>query len=309
MAEPKDMSSNKDSDAKDDHSLRNDDVKLPSNSINKKKAKKDYTIIVNVPEQQNRTAETANEIAKEANKVSWRSVRVNSLLLGITLVVACISIWQGCLTRRSVAIADSVFKADTTNAGKVYKQSRIDANANDKREDDRDKRAKRNLDIQDSSLKAQIKSFQETQKEFEMESRPFITVANVIIDTPALNSKIKGTAQIINSGKQPAYIVSAYYDWRMEPDSGYHSMEKIQHQNSAENSVIVGGGSISFWTNSQIITSDRMEYYKTHPLYRYVRAMITYKGFSKNKIYRTELMYRVLLKTDKDSKTVFYDSN
>ncbi|HEY5392359.1 MAG TPA: hypothetical protein VIJ57_09615 [Hanamia sp.] len=161
-----------------------------------------------------------------------------------------------------------------------------------------------------ASVSLQMRNLTETQKDFEIESRPFVTVGNVVVDTPYLKKSIRVVAQIVNSGKQPAYIINTYYDWRFDPDTGFTSMKNIKHQASAEQSVIVGGGgTIPIWTNTIAIDSARLEYYKTHPLYCYVRAVIIYRGFSKKKVYKTALMFRIILKTDKDAKTVFYKAS
>jgi hypothetical protein len=233
------------------------------------------------------------------DKIAVYGVLVSAVLAIVTYLLYTLSISAAGSARISADAAkqSADLQKQALDSQKVYKkQSDISDAAKVKRDTD--------------AFNLQIASLNETQKDFEIESRPFVTVGNVVVDTPYLNKSIKGTAQIVNSGKQPAYIISAYYDWRLEPDTSYTSMKNIKHQTSVEQGVIVGGGgSIPFWTNTAIIDSVRMEYYKTHPLYCYVRATITYRGFSKKKVYKTSLMFRIMLKTDKDSKTVFYKAS
>ncbi|SHM01366.1 hypothetical protein [Mucilaginibacter sp. OK098] len=143
----------------------------------------------------------------DANKIANRSVIINCGLFIFTAILAGISIWQGCLTRQSISIAERVFKADTTNANKVYTQSRKDATESDKREDERDKRAEKNLKLQDSSLNAQIASLKETQKQFKAQNEPYLQIK---IDTILVRMDTqKVFYSISNATKTPVKVLKS----------------------------------------------------------------------------------------------------
>jgi hypothetical protein len=73
-------------------------------------------------------------------------------------------------------IAERTLKADTTYNNKVYAQARKDAESNDKREDERDKRAKANLDIQNKALEAQIAVLNENHHQYIQQNEPHLQV-------------------------------------------------------------------------------------------------------------------------------------
>ncbi|HWZ05078.1 MAG TPA: hypothetical protein VNX40_15785 [Mucilaginibacter sp.] len=182
-------------------------------------------ITVNVVNPTNDTtnAIAANKIADTANKISIRTFFVNTGLFVITIIVVVFSGLQSYYASKSVGLADSVFQATkkfNDSSLKIqdtaYAQSRKDAKANDKREDDRDKRSQANIKIQNNALKAQIKSLQETQKEFKTENEGFLQIGN--FDTIKFsNEDLYAQSIIYNLSKSPTKITKVIFYTRIEP--------------------------------------------------------------------------------------------
>lgn len=94
----------------------------------------------------------ANAISREANTISRLSFYVNGFLVVCTIGLAYYAFKQADSAKDAAKTAHDTFVADTTNSGKVYRQSRIDAEANEKREDDRDQRASQLFELQKKSI-------------------------------------------------------------------------------------------------------------------------------------------------------------
>ncbi|WP_291123010.1 hypothetical protein [Flavobacterium sp. UBA6046] len=90
-------------------------------------------------------------------------------------------------------------------------------------------RANKSLTLQDSSLK-------ETQKEFDIENRPFIQVSDINVDTSSNKYNITVKCNLINTGKQPAQIISAKtaFIYSNEPNfSDFTNLKVNQHETGA----------------------------------------------------------------------------
>jgi hypothetical protein len=187
--------------------------------------------------------------------------------------------------RTYIKLQKEMFKSDSVSGNKKQKQDSL-------------------------SFSTQITSLKETQKDFEIENRPFISIVNSNVDTPFVNKPIYVYAQIVNSGKQPAFIIDTYYDIKPSLDSSYKNFEGIDHPKSFINSVITGGGgAIPIHSFTTPITQMQYDHYKEFPLYMYLRAIIIYRSFTGAKKYKTETIYRINTNKEHDTKTMYYKAN
>jgi hypothetical protein len=111
----------------------------------------------------------------------------------------------------AVKISANTLGADTIYNNKVYKQSRVDADSNDKREDRRDTIAQTNLRLQNKILSAQIKAFEESQREFEIQNRPFLQISDLKLGDIKSGELPTLEFNFTNYGKQPVKIIKNDY--------------------------------------------------------------------------------------------------
>ncbi|MES2375815.1 MAG: hypothetical protein V4553_04520 [Bacteroidota bacterium] len=213
-------------------------------------------------------------------------------------------------TKQTIASlkADSIAQ----DALKFQRQSQKSADSSRRISDSlQSKKDNRSLALQDSSVKAQIASIETTQKQFEIESRPFVSVENFVSDTPSIGSVVNYSMQIVNTGKQPAFIIDNYYDVKPSIDSSLNTFDKIAHPTAHINSVITGNGG-GFAVHSHTIapmTKETISYIKENPFYIYARAIISYRSFIGKKVYKTSVIIRLNTNKDHAAKTMVYKSD
>jgi hypothetical protein len=217
----------------------------------------------------------------------------------------------GNAAKRSADIAQETLDSSISYQKQLATSQKISDKKSDKLDSIKNIHDNAIFNLQKKGVDKQIAYIQETQKEFEIENRPFITLANAIIDTPSIGQRLNYSAMIINSGKQPASIIDAYYDLIPRIDSNYNDFDGIEHGVAIKNSVIAGGGYTipihSFTKN--ILTKDEIDYQKINPVYIYIRAIIIYRSFTGKKIYKTKIIYRINVDINHNSKTITFQAN
>jgi hypothetical protein len=258
-----------------------------------KKKKTTIVKIVSVPQKDNTEAIAANTIAKGANTISIWAVAVNIFLFLITLALAYISY------RQYKSSDDAAKTANLTLAETRKFNSTTLANQkiSDRKSDSLDRIKSMHDDsvfeYQKKSLNAQIDAIKENQKEFEIENRPFIAIANIIGDTPIINRRMNYSAYLANTGKQPAFIISTNYQFITTYDSTYTNMDNIPKIPGIEHSFVTNHELIPVLGNSSYIANkETVEYSKSHPMFTYFRGIIAYRGITKNKKYLFKFIYR-----------------
>lgn len=167
---------------------------IPSNGKTENINKEAIQVIVNVPKEENKTAIIANRIA-------IIGTFINLALAGLTYLLFIKTGEANKTSMQSLEQAQkAVEQAKRANdiADSNFRLSVIAAKSNDEISD-------ANFKLSTQSLNAQIKSFQETQKQFEIENKPNLQIGGINIDSI---SRLKISFNIRNFGKQPAKIFS-----------------------------------------------------------------------------------------------------
>jgi len=240
---------------------------------------------------------------KIANIISAISALI-SLALGILTLCLYYQTKEATkLTRH--ALSHQITKDSNDNVNRIRKDT-IDSIADAKKL----KRDTQFINKQKRGIDAQIGSLKETQKEFEIENRPFMAMIDIKVDTPAVKKDLNYLGFITNTGKQPAFIIDFYYTWKTDTaSSDYKISDVVRYPNIIKN-VMPSGNKAPIYGALHNVTQAEFDYYnKVKPLYVYFKTIIKYRSFTGTKIYTTKLSYRI--NTDKyhDYKIMVYKAN
>lgn len=166
-----------------------------SQNNNKEINKEPIQVTVNIPKDENRAATTANKIA------------IFGLFINLILAV-----FTYLLFRKTVE-ANETSKHSLTEAQKAVDQAK---RANDIAEANfklaqissvsSDSISNINLDLTKKSVTTQIASIEKSQKEFELENRPLVQIADIKIDSIGADKESVVSFKIVNMGKFPATV-------------------------------------------------------------------------------------------------------
>lgn len=157
----------------------------------------------------NKTSNDDREISKPEPKTKWTDIV--GIAINFILAVATFMLYKEA-TRQSgiseqAAIAAKKSADAATAAVNLQRQSLI---STEKANKDAYELNKSTFDASNEAnkkaLQQQIQSLKETQKNFKIENRPFIQVAQFSIDTTFANETIKVAFKYVNVGKFPAKI-------------------------------------------------------------------------------------------------------
>lgn len=151
----------------------------------------------------NKISAEANNISREVNKISKRYQTINVLLLVCTLVIAGTAIYSYTVSKTAAEIAKETLDAAKSYQKQALATQKIAENKKDSIEREKFKRDTQLFNLQKRSVAAQITSLKETQRQFELESRPFLQIENIKID-----SNYGVSYNLVNSGIQPLQIIS-----------------------------------------------------------------------------------------------------
>jgi hypothetical protein len=128
------------------------------------------------------------DLSRTANTISRFSVFVNSILAVCTITLAAYAIKQAISADTSAKTALKTYISDSTNSQRVYRRDSI----NEAKSDTIDsiKQVRYN-----ELVHAQIGSFEEAKKEFEIENKPLIQILN-IHDTLQTGKKIMASNRL-----------------------------------------------------------------------------------------------------------------
>lgn len=173
-------------------------------SIKERKRKRDIIQVTVVqPPTDNSEIIEANKIAKEANTIANKSVYINLGLFIGTLLLAFLAWVQYNSSVSALKIAKQTLDSTNMNNHKVFKLQQAANNSADSSEKEKSKREIAIFRLQKTSDSTQIAALQETQKEFEIENKPFLQVVNFKIDTIISEKKWAIHYDYVNLGKQP----------------------------------------------------------------------------------------------------------
>lgn len=157
------------------------------------KDKEPIKVIVNIPQDENRPQ-------KKANAIAWIGLGVNVILAFFTYML---------FLKTTEANNESV------RANNIAEMALNDSRENQRRNDSLDSiirernynRDTTTMKISKQSLQSQINSLEETRKQFEIESRPYIQLGNIIVDSIEEGKFIHINLIVMNMGKLPAKII------------------------------------------------------------------------------------------------------
>lgn len=161
-------------------------------------------VVVNIPQQDNTPAKTANRISRFA-------IAVNIVLIGLTFLLFRKTTQSTDAAIRSANAAESTYREQKFNDSSLRARDSIKyiidtaAQANKARNDSAIE-VKR-FDLQNKSIQAQIKSLQETNREFQVENEPFLQLTVEGVQNFAIGGLLDVTVKIDNLGKYPAMII------------------------------------------------------------------------------------------------------
>jgi len=213
--------------------------------------------------------------------VSIFAVGVSVWLAIVTYRLYNIAADQAQSTKTAATIADNTFKA-----AKFYNDSSL--KIQEKVFTKNDNRSKRSLD-------AQIASLKETQKDFEIENRPYIQFQSISIDTLKIGVKPIIRASIGNLGKYPAKIFKVSVKVRIDP--GKALLEKDFTGNemvSDPNVIIANNTTMNFNFLDKIpLSEDNFKYLTTGKESFFISGKIYYINFLSKKKVINNFIYKI----------------
>jgi hypothetical protein len=148
----------------------------------------------------------ANEIARNANKISRSAVIINGLILLVTAAIASVAIWQYRSADSAAKTAKNTFEETKKFDSITLENQKI----TDKKTDSAEKaKFKRDTDFF---------AFQKTI--FEKENEPYLQIGNIVVTIKDANIPIIPTVQysLVNEGKYPLKLVSTQFKLFLDKD-------------------------------------------------------------------------------------------
>jgi hypothetical protein len=224
----------------------------------------------------------------------------------ITLIALGVAIWLAIVTYQVFEVAagqsESVIKAgNASEKSAIIAKQTLDSTISFQKQSDISdaKKLKRDIDFinkQKAGIDAQIKAFQETQKNFEIANRPFISVGEMSCEGVTIEKPIACTAYAVNAGRQPAYIIKWAYDWSISIDTNYKDLTNIHPYEMMQSKIIIAGSGYKLTGHTTTpVTGLDVENFGLKKKYVYFRGIIFYRGFVSKKIYSTKFVYRMIL--------------
>jgi hypothetical protein len=237
-----------------------------------------------------------NKPQKRANFISWVAVGVNAVLALFTYLL---------FLQNSDAIGES--KRANTISQNALDDSRFNdsinrrtdslRNISDSIKDDRGRiKDSLTIDLANKSLGTQISSIKETQKQFEIENRPLMQIADLIIDTIGDEKVTVIRCNIVNMGKFPAKVFSAKFGVSYGSKVGVTiaQLEGVTVlKDFAVQTSIAGSFRIPVTIRSNPLTNDMYENYKNRVTSVYVVGEVGYKSIVAPKIFYNKFVFRI----------------
>jgi hypothetical protein len=199
---------------------------------------------------------------------------------------------------KSIGEQEKIFIATKKyNDSSLYVQQKaIDGNA--KSSELTFQRESKSLDLQDSTLK-------ETQKEFDIENKPFISIANIRIDTNMIGKKFTLTYVFINNGKQPCQIIDGGVSFKPLDDPDFRDIPKVPQNTSPVNVYLSYNQFLPMTQKVDSVTTKSMfDLINSDKIFFYVYGKIKYKSIASEKIYTFTFDFRVSTYKTLDVKTL-----
>lgn len=204
-----------------------------THTINAKGEKTDnqnVEVNVNLPQNENPQELEANRIATRANVISNRSTYINAGLFVGTMILAIIAIWQYKSAQSAAETAQRTLDETKRFNKEVFKRQDSSNRAQAKSDSVKFIRDTTQFGLQKRVGEAQIKAFNESEKEFEIANNAYLQVGDV--DTISSKNFVIISFKINNVGSQPAKIIKTRWIGTIWPQnisdytSFYNAIEK-----------------------------------------------------------------------------------
>lgn len=281
----------------DNNTQNNSNTPLTNNAAPKRqktnKIKNTKVEIVSVPNIDNSETIKANDISKGANKIAFWSNVLSLLLFIITLIVGWISFFQYKSSISASQIAQKTFEIT-----KRYNDSSLAIQQRTFKENNADGIKRNKIDSENSqsaakSIDAQINTLNETQKEFDIENRPFIQIIDIGFDTLASGKNVVISYNIRNYGKQPVKILNSKIQVIYWYSRGKPPVSNEGYSNQIINSYLGGGVNFGIKTNTMLLTKTDSVAIKNGIRVFYINGIMPFRNVVNNKESKYLYTYKV----------------
>jgi len=224
-----------------------------------------------------------------------------AVIVSIILAYYTFRLYQKASTQTKAALdavkfADSSYHSNKDYNEKTLKKQQIALDRAQIDADNRDVQDKINSDRQERAINAQIASLNEAQKEFEVENRPFLNVADIKIDSFEIDKRVFVNWTVKNSGKLPAKIITEKYGFIISPNSNYRELNApMQSGEMDEGSYLTNSQIFPLHLRADIITPQIYDDFKHQKLFMYLYGIYTYKNVNNEKLYSYNFSFRISL--------------
>ena len=245
------------------------------------------------------------------DKKKWQyadTIAVCALVVGVVMTIVTYRLFElsqkqaqsvidgGDAAKRSVEIAKNTFEADTSFSGKTLRNQIESQRKAEIADTVKSRHEASAFNLQKQSVNAQIKTLREQQKEFEIENKPLVQVADVRIDTLAPGKRMSIRFSFINYGKQPVKGLVNKYQISVV---NFKDTPNFTDKNSAfhTNNSYLSGGTLfnNYFTSGYILTNQDYETIRIGEFVIYLNGEFTFRNTVTNKIssynYRKKLNY------------------
>lgn len=157
-----------------------------------------------------------------------------------------------------------------------------------------------NMNLAQQSLQSQDNAIKETKKEFESESRAFLSAANITIDTNVLNKPFTVSFTMLDMGKFPANIFYSKLGMAISGvDKTYEFVKQIMDRDNSWivrelSEIISNSTNITYDVPShRALTPAELEFFKKGKASIYLSGEFKYKSFGVNKKYSMNFTIRI----------------
>lgn len=150
------------------------------------------------------------------------------------------------------------------------------------------------MGIQQQSVQAQIKSLEETQKRFDIESRPLIQITNITVDSLGDNNRTIVKFDYINMGRFPAKILSTKVALTYSIETSIAEIDKFPKGTESRPNFSIGNSITLPSTMVGIpLMVNAYKAYKEGKGFLYLVGEVEYISFVKNKKFSNRFIYKI----------------
>lgn len=151
-----------------------------------------------------------------------------------------------------------------------------------------------NLNVSINALKIQENSLNQSQKDFEMESRPILVISDLILDTTYANDMVNITFMLVNVGKFPAKDVFLDAKILIGTDTTYPLL-KSPWAKLSTNDYLASTYRLTLYSKMEITNPVELRILKNKKTNVYFFCEYSYKNSILKKSYSNYIVYQIKL--------------